>query len=78
MKRSTYAGVGGLLASVGTAALIPPDVMQEIFKLAFGVNISTGFAAWLGTVIAVIVAFFSARYAPNQPLAPLPLEPGAK
>lgn len=78
MKRSTYAGGGGLLASIGVAALIPPDVMQELFKLLFGVNITTGFAAWLGTVVAVVVAFFSARYAPDQPVPPLPVEPGAK
>lgn len=78
MKRSTYAGIGGLLGSLGTAALIPPEVMQEIFKLVFGANISVSFAAWLGSMIAVTVAFFSARYAPNQPTPPLPTEPGAK
>lgn len=67
MKRSTYAGIGGLLASLGAAAIMPPDVVQEVTTLLFGVAISTKLAAWLGTVVSVTVAWASARLAPDQP-----------
>lgn len=78
IKRSTYAGAGGIAAALVQYATIPPTVMKELLWLLFSINVSVDLAGFFGGLIVALVGLIAARLAPDQPTPPLPTEPGAK